>query len=40
MLTETKLRSLKPQDKLYKVNDRHGLYVAVTPVGGISFRYN
>jgi integrase len=40
MLTDTKLRNLKPQDKLYKVNDRDGLYVAVTPGGAISFRYN
>ncbi|WP_456304442.1 Arm DNA-binding domain-containing protein [Aristophania vespae] len=40
MLTNTKLRSLKPADKLYKVNDRDGLYVAVTPAGSISFRYN
>ena len=34
------LRNLKPQDKLYKMIDRDGLYVAVTPVGSISFRYN
>lgn len=40
MLTDTKLRNLKPSDKLYKVNDRDGLYVAVTPAGSISFRYN
>ena len=40
MLTDTKLRSLKPQDKFYKVNDQDGLYVAVTPAGSISFRYN
>ncbi|MDN5869227.1 MAG: tyrosine-type recombinase/integrase [Nitrococcus sp.] len=40
MLTDTKLRNLKPRDKLYKVNDRDGLYVAVTPAGSISFRYN
>lgn len=40
MLTDTRLRTLKPQDKLYKVNDRDGLYVAVTPAGSISFRYN
>lgn len=40
MLTDTKLRNLKPKDKLYKVNDRDGLYVAVTPAGTISFRYN
>ena len=31
MLTDTKLRNLKPKEKLYKVNDRDGLYVAVTP---------
>ncbi|MBC3868750.1 DUF4102 domain-containing protein [Undibacterium oligocarboniphilum] len=40
MLTDTKLRNIRPQDKLYKVNDRDGLYVAVTPAGAISFRYN
>ncbi len=40
MLTDTKLRTLKPQDKLYKIPDRDGLYVAVTPAGAISFRYN
>lgn len=27
MLTDIKLRNLKPQDKLYKVIDRDGLYV-------------
>jgi len=40
MLTDTKLRNLKPTDKLFKVVDRDGLYVAVTPSGAISFRYN
>ena len=40
MLTDTKLRNLKPKDKLYKVNDRDGLYVALTPAGSISFQYN
>ncbi|MBL1381475.1 tyrosine-type recombinase/integrase [Proteus mirabilis] len=40
MLTDTKLRSLKPQDNLYKVSDRDGLYVAVTKSGVISFRYD
>lgn len=40
MLTDTKLRNLKPQEKLYKVNGRDGLYVAVTAAGSISFRYN
>ena len=40
MLTDTKLRGLKAQVKLYKVNDRHGLYVTFTTAGSISFRYN
>jgi integrase len=40
VLTDTKLRNLKPREKLYKVNDRDGLYVAVTPAGSKSFRYN
>lgn len=40
MLTDTKLRNPKPRDKLYKVNDRDGLYVAVTPTGSVSFRYH
>jgi integrase len=40
MLTDSKLRCLKPHDRLYKINDRDGLYVAVTPAGSISFRYN
>lgn len=40
MLTDTKLRNLKPQDKLYKVADRDGLYVAVTPACTVSFRYD
>ena len=40
MLTDTRLRNLKPKDKLYKVADRDGLYVAVTPAGSVSFRYN
>lgn len=40
MLTDTKLRNLKPKDKLYKMNDRDGLYVAVAPKGTVSFRHN
>lgn len=40
MLTDTKLKSLRPQDKLYKVADRDGLYVAVTTAGTVSFRYD
>ena len=40
MLTDTKLRNLKPGESLYKVPDRDGMYVAVTPAGTVSFRYN
>jgi integrase len=40
VLTDTKLKSLKPQDKLYKVSDRDGLYVAVLTSGTVSFRYD
>ncbi|PXX42257.1 tyrosine-type recombinase/integrase [Aquitalea magnusonii] len=40
MLTDTKLKNLKPQDKLYKVTDRDGLYVAVSPAGTVTFRYD
>ncbi len=40
MLTDTKLKNLKPQDKLYKVTDRDGLYVAVLTSGSVSFRYD
>ncbi|ELV2841394.1 DUF4102 domain-containing protein [Enterobacter cloacae] len=35
MLTDTKLRNIKPKNKLYKVNDRNVLYVASTPAGSI-----
>ncbi|MBC7624473.1 MAG: tyrosine-type recombinase/integrase [Aeromicrobium sp.] len=40
MLTDTKLRALKPREKTYKLTDRDGLYVAVMPTGTVSFRYN
>ncbi|AOM39726.1 tyrosine-type recombinase/integrase [Xenorhabdus hominickii] len=40
MLTDTKIKNLKPTDKLYKVSDRDGLYVAVTKSGTVSFRYD
>jgi integrase len=38
MLSDGTLRGLKPQAALYKVADRDGLYVVVTPRGTISFR--
>ncbi|QPB42245.1 tyrosine-type recombinase/integrase [Rodentibacter haemolyticus] len=40
MLTDTKIKSLKPKDKLYKVADRDGLYVTVSTAGTITFRYD
>ncbi len=33
MLTDTKLRNIKSKDKLYKVNDRDGLYETIAPAG-------
>ncbi|MBN9534239.1 MAG: tyrosine-type recombinase/integrase [Alphaproteobacteria bacterium] len=40
MLTDTGIKALKPRDKLYKVVDRDGMYVAVQPSGAIVFRYD
>jgi integrase len=40
VLTDTALRHLKPKDKMYKVADRDGMYVAVTPSGCLIFRYD
>lgn len=40
MLTDTKLRNLKSKQRLYKVNDCEGSYVAVTAAYLITFRYN
>ena len=38
MLTDTAIKALKPQEKLYKVVDRDGMYVVVQPSGAIVFR--
>ena len=40
MLSEMKLRALKPAERLYKVADRDGMYVAVLPSGVLSFRFD
>lgn len=40
MLTDSKLKTLKPKDRLYKVRDRLGLYVSISPAGGKSFRFD
>lgn len=39
MLTEVKLKSLKPRDRLYRVADAGGLCVEVTPSGSKLWRY-
>ena len=39
-MTDMKLRALKPAEKIYKVADQQGLYVAVTRKGVISFRFD
>jgi hypothetical protein len=38
MLTDAALKSLKPKDKPYKITDRDGMYVLVSPKGSVSFR--
>lgn len=40
ILTEFALRNLKPSTALYKIADRDGMYVGVSPAGTISFRYD
>ncbi len=40
MLSDSKIKSLKPKDKPYKANDRDGLYVYVSTAGGLTFRYD
>ncbi len=38
MLTDVALKHLKPKRKPYKVTDRDGIYVVVSPTGSITFR--
>lgn len=38
-LSDTKVRALKPRDKLYKVSDDRGLYLEVRPNGSRLWRY-
>lgn len=40
MLTNIELKSLKPREKAYKVSDRDGMYVTVSPAGTVAFRYD
>jgi integrase len=38
LLTDAALKALRPKEKLYKITDRDGMYVLVTPGGTLSFR--
>ena len=38
MLTDVALKALRPKQKAYKITDRDGMYVHVTPTGAVSFR--
>ena len=40
MLTDLTIRNLKPREKAYKVADRDGMYVVVSPTGNKSFRFD
>lgn len=40
MLSDTSLRNLKPQAAPYKLTDRDGMYVTVSPKGTITFRFD
>uniref|UniRef100_E6QQN7 Putative prophage CPS-53 integrase CPS-53 (KpLE1) prophage n=1 Tax=mine drainage metagenome TaxID=410659 RepID=E6QQN7_9ZZZZ len=39
MLSDTKLRALKPKEKAYHIADEKGLYVQVSTVGTPLFRF-
>jgi integrase len=38
LLTDAALKALRPKEKSYKVTDRDGMYVVVSPTGTLSFR--
>ena len=40
MLTDAELRNTRGKSKAYKKTVRDGLYVLVTPSGGIAFKYD
>ena len=39
MLTDMRCRTAKPRERLYRLNDRDGLYLEVKPNGVKAFRY-
>ena len=40
MLSDLTLKKLKPREKPYKVSDRDGMYVTVSPAGTVTFRFD
>src|SRR5688572_15869284 len=40
MLTDLAIRSFKQRDKAYKVADRDGMYLVVSPTGSKTFRFD
>lgn len=40
MLTDAALRNIRGKSKSYKMTDRDGLYILVSPAGGIAFKYD
>lgn len=40
MLTDAALRNIRPKSRSYKMTDRAGLYLLISPKGGIAFKYD
>ena len=40
MLTDAAIKALKQRDKVYKVTDRDGMYLLVSPTGAMTFRFD
>ena len=40
MLTDAAIKALRPRDKMYKVTDRDGMYLLVSPTGALTFRFD
>ena len=40
MLTDAAIKNIRPKSKSYKMTDRDGLYLLISPTGGIAFKYD
>jgi len=40
MLTDAAIKALRSRDKMYKVTDRDGMYLLVSPTGALTFRFD